>query len=271
MTPKIGVTSQIIRQAKWYKYVGELGFDAIEINRQNSKLHFNVYFLEKVKRYLEGFDLSLHSGTAGVFQPFESFTKANLATLVAEIDECRYLGARQFVFHLNDGFLSPENKKRLKEVIAYAADSGVDMLYESNSTLVAEYAYDVLDSFPELGYVLDLGHLNNGRGSGKLGCEMDEFVSQVKDRVIYVHASNNSGRRDEHDGLENGTLDWRHVLDMLDLSRIVKIIVEVRYGDMAQESKAALIRYLEKDFAARNTIRWDKEAQVFKPALSLTP
>ena len=143
MIPPIGITTQIIRHSKWYKHIGDLGFEAIEINRQNSKLHFNLYFLEKVKKYLEGFALSLHSGTSGIFQPYETFTKANLATLAAEVDICRFLGAEQFVFHLNEGFLSKENKKRLKEVISYGLDSGVTMLYESNSLLVADYAYDI--------------------------------------------------------------------------------------------------------------------------------
>jgi sugar phosphate isomerase/epimerase len=43
--------------------------------------------------------------------------------------------------------------------------------------------------------------------------------------MVYVHASGNSGRGDEHLGLGDGTLDWRHVLDMLDLSRILEIIL----------------------------------------------
>ncbi|EFK05492.1 AP endonuclease, family 2 [delta proteobacterium NaphS2] len=247
MTPVIGITTQVIRRAKWYKYIGELGFDAVEINRQNSKLHFNRFFLEKVKRYLEGFDISLHSGTAGIFQQTESFTSANLATLTAEVDVCRFLGSRQLVFHLNDGFMSIEEKKHLKQVISYAVDSGVEMLFESNSTLVARYAYDVLESFPELGYVLDLGHLNNGYGNNRLGCEIDTFVDTVRDRVVYVHASNNSGRRDEHEGLEHGTLDWRRILTMLDLSRIQKIILEVRSVEMVDTSRTKLMQFLGAD------------------------
>jgi sugar phosphate isomerase/epimerase len=251
MIPAIGITTQVIRRAKWYKFIGELGFNTIEINRRNSKLHFNLFFLEKVKRYMRGFDLSVHSGTAGIFQPHESFTKANLAILTAEIDVCSFLGARQFVFHLNDGIISPANKKRLKEVLLYAADSGVEMFYESNSALVAKYAFDLLDSFPELGYVLDLGHLNNGHGKGLLGCAIDEFVRQVKSRVTYLHASNNCGHRDEHNGLESGTLDWREVLNMLDMSKIAKIIIEVRDIYMIEESSAGLMGYLEGELLAQ--------------------
>jgi sugar phosphate isomerase/epimerase len=246
MTPVVGITTQIIRHAKWYKYIQDLGFDVVEINRQNSKLHFNLYFLEKIKRYTRGFDLSVHSGTAGIFQEHEPFTVANLAVLSAEVDVCRILGAGQLVFHLNDGILAPENKKRLRQVISYAADLGVEMLYESNCAMVAEYAYDVLESFPDLGYVLDLGHLNNGYGSGKLGCEIDDFIGRVKDRVVYVHASNNSGTRDEHGGLDSGTLDWRRVLDMLDFSRIAKIILEVRFMESVEESKRLLEGYLKQ-------------------------
>lgn len=250
MIPMVGVTSQVVREAKWYKFVGELGFEAIEINRQHSKLYFNMYFLEKIKRYTQGFDLSLHSGTAGVFQPYENFTRANLATLTAEIDICHFLGAGQLVFHMTDGFLSAENKKRFRDVLSHAEEMGVEMLYESNSTLVGDYAYDILDSFPKLGYVLDLGHLNNGHGNGWLGCSIDEFISRVASRVVYVHASNNSGRRDEHLDLDSGTLDWRGVLDKLNLSKIRKIIVEVRNLDLVEDSRLSLLTYLAEDMTA---------------------
>jgi len=243
--PAVGITTQIIRTAKWYKEVEHLGFKTLEINRRNSKLHFSLYFLEKVKRYLEGYDLSLHSGASGIFQPTESFTQANLAVLKAEIDVCSILGAKQFVFHLNDGILSRQNKKRLGDVVAHAADLGVQTLYESNSVLVAEDAFDILETFPDLGYVLDLGHLNTGYGCGRLGCEIDDFIRKIKDRVVYIHASNNSGLHDEHRGLDDGTLDWRSVLDLLDMSRISKIILEVREVSMVEHSQEILMDYLQ--------------------------
>jgi sugar phosphate isomerase/epimerase len=254
MSPVLGITSQIINHVKWYKYIRGLGFEAVEINRRSSKLHFNVYFLEKLRRYMEGFDVSVHSGTAGVFQPYESFTEANLAVLTAEVDVCRIIGARQLVFHLDDAILSPGNKKRLKQVITYAVDSDVQMVYESNSGLVADYAYDVLESFPELGYVLDLGHLNHGSETGKMGCEIDDFLRCVKNRVVYIHASNNYGKQDENNALDNGTLDWRHVLDMLDITRIIKIIIEVRQMDMVESSRRELMQYLGRDSTVRPSL-----------------
>lgn len=250
MPASIGVTTQVIRQAKWYKHVGEFGLGTIEINRQNSKLHFNHFFLEKVKGYLGGFDLSIHSGTAGVFQPHDNFTKANLAILKAELDVCRVIGARQFVFHLGDGYLSPDDKSKLGDIIHHAYDLGVEMLYESNSTMVADYAYEILASFPTLGYVLDLGHLNNGLGRGKLGVDMDEFIDLVRPRVTYIHASNNSGDRDEHNGLDCGTLDWRGVLNKLDMSKVGKIIIEVRQAGMVEESARVLREYLANGHAS---------------------
>lgn len=244
MLPKIGITTHIIRKAKWYKYFQSLGFDAIEINRQNSKLYFNLYFLEKVKRYTEGYDLSIHSGTKGIFQPYRHFTEANLAILTAEIDTCSMLGAGQLVFHLRDGILSPDEKKRLQEVITYAEDLDIRMMYESNSTMVARDVYDVLNSFDDMGYVLDLGHLNNGAGCGRLGCGIDEFIRNVRHRIEYIHASNNCGTRDEHECLSKGTLDWRHVLDSIDLSQVKKIIIEVRDIEMVESSHNDLTQYL---------------------------
>ena len=244
MLPKIGITTHIIRKAKWYKYLQALGFKTIEINRQNSKLYFNLYFLEKVKRYIDSYDLSIHSGTKGIFQPNKHFTEANIAVVTAEIDACAMLGAKQLVFHLNDGTLSGEEKRRLEELVTYAKGLDIRMMYESNSTMVARDVYDILGSFTDIGYVLDLGHLNNGVGTGRLGCEIDEFIGNIQNRVEYIHASNNCGTRDEHETLANGTLNWRHVLDMLDLSRVKKIIIEVRNLDMVESTFDDLTHYL---------------------------
>lgn len=248
MIPKIGITTQIIQESKWYKSLNSLGYNTVEINRLNSKLYFDLYFLEKVKRYIRGYDLSIHSGTRGIFHSNAGFTNADLAVLTAELDMCSILGIDQFVFHLNCEMLTVENKKRLKDVIDYAEDLNVMMMFESDSHFIARDTYDVLESFDDIGYVLDIGHLNNSRGKRLLGCDMEDFIQNVKSRVVYIHASNNSGTRDDHFGLESGTLDWKHVLDSLDLTKVFKIIIEVRNTAMVKSSFRDLDLYIMDRF-----------------------
>jgi sugar phosphate isomerase/epimerase len=248
MIPKIGITTQVIHEPRWYKCLESLGVKTVEVNRLNSKLYFDLYFLEKVKRYIRGYDLSIHSGTRGIFHPNESFTNADLAVLTAELDMCSILGIDQFVFHLNCEMLTMENKKRLKDVINHAADLNIMMMYESDSHFTAHDTYDVLESFNDLGYVLDIGHLNNSRGKRLLGCDMDDFIRNVKGRVVYIHASNNCGTKDDHFGLNNGTLDWGHVFDLLDLSIVNKIIIEVRNISMVKNSYSDLESYIMNRF-----------------------
>ncbi|MBI5585839.1 MAG: TIM barrel protein [Deltaproteobacteria bacterium] len=244
LRPKIGVSTQVILQPKWYKRVPSLGVDTLEINRRNSKLYFNQYFLEKVRRYLEGFHLSLHSATTGLFQELESFTRAELETLTAEVDICRFLGARELVFHLDPKTLTRSTKNRLNRILNHARSQEIAMLYESDNPIVADRVCAILDGFPEIGYALDLGHLNNGAGRNVLGCEIQAFLTRIKGRTVYVHANNNDGSSDEHKGLNSGTLDWRQVLDSLDLSQIRKVIIEVSSANYIEETRKALEDYL---------------------------
>ena len=241
--PKIGVSTQVLHQSKWYKNVGHLGVDTLEINRRNSKLYFNRYFLEKVRRYLGGFHLSLHSATTGIFQEVESFTRAELEILMAEVDVCRFLGARELVFHLGKERLSRSARDRLKTILNHAQSQDVEMLYESDNPIVADTVDDILDGFPEIGYVLDLGHLNMGLGRDVLGCEIDAFLALVKERTVYIHANNNDGSTDEHLGLDHGTLEWRRALDHLDLPRIRKVIIEISAATQIEETRKALEDY----------------------------
>jgi sugar phosphate isomerase/epimerase len=250
--PEIGTTSQVIRSSKWYKSATQLGFKALEINRRDSKLHMNTFFLEKVKRYLEGLEISLHSATTGIFQELESFSQAELSTLQAEVDVCRILGAGELVFHLNANRLDARQSRRLRPVIDYAHDNGILPIYESNAGMNAKQVFKVLELFPDIGFALDLGHLNNGVGRNLLGSTVDAFIESIKHRIVYIHANNNDGIGDQHLGLDNGSLDWRAVLDRLETDRIRKIIIEVCSADYLDASRRALGRYFENRGALRH-------------------
>ena len=254
--PAIGITSQVFRQSKWYKAVAPMGFDAVEINRRNSKLHLSTFFLDKIKRYLKGLRISLHSATTGIFQELDSFTSAELAVLRAEVDVARILGAAELVFHINAGRLNPKRRHQLRSVIEYAHHSDVLPVYESNAGLNAARTAEVLDMFPDIGYVLDLGHLNTGLGRNLLGCTMDAFIKKVKDRVVYIHADNNDGIKDQHLGLNHGALDWQAVLDRLDIHQIRKIIIEVCSTEYIDDSRLALRRYLSQRLPAESVRRF---------------
>lgn len=229
-----------------------MGVDAIEINRRHSKLHFSAFFIEKVKGYLQGISLSLHSATTGIFQELESFTRAELAVLRAEIDLALMLGAHEVIFHLNGRALRDQRDiEKLMEIIDYARERNVALIYESDTVLVGERANRVLDALADVGYALDLGHLNNGFQRNLLGCSIEDFISRVRDRVVYIHANNNCGTVDEHKGLNDGSLDWRGVLDLLDMSRIKKIIIEVRSLEYFESTLDELMAFFGKSVCRR--------------------
>jgi len=248
--PVIGITSQVIRMSKWYKAVAQMGFDAIEINRRNSKLHLSTFYLEKIKRYLHGIQISLHSATTGIFQELESFTSAELSVLRAEVDVARILGAGELIFHINDGRLNREKRRALSAAIDYAHLNGVLPIYESDAGFNAGRVFRVLDTFPDIGYALDLGHLNTGWGRNLLGCSIDAFIEKIKHRVVYIHADNNDGIKDQHLGLDHGSLDWQAVLNRLDICQIRKIIMEVCSAEHVSDSRRALRNYLAKRSAS---------------------
>jgi len=120
------------------------------------------------------------------------------------------------------------------------------MIYESNGFFYGKTCLDILKRFPKLKYNLDLGHLNTALGNKTLCMSLDEFINKIKDRVVYIHAHNNNGKKDEHVSLEKGTLDWKHVLNMLDLSKIRKIIIEVNGIAGIKKTKKLLENYIKK-------------------------
>jgi endonuclease IV len=243
MIPKIGVTSKVFSFNKWYRDMHHSGFKVIELNKRKSIMKLVNVWLDQRKKDIKGFDLSMHTETTGVFSNNQQFTITELDTLKSEVILCKMFCIKELVFHLKNDKLSESEAAQLREIIDFAKQQGVEMIYESNAITVADVALDFLEKFPDVNYNLDLGHLNKGYGKGMLGCEIDEFIDKVKDRVVYIHAHNNSGLHDEHAALSDGTLDWKHVLDMLDMSKVKKIIIETITLEQAKKTKEDLDAY----------------------------
>ncbi|MFT4307905.1 MAG: sugar phosphate isomerase/epimerase family protein [Candidatus Woesearchaeota archaeon] len=228
MVPQIGITTSTFDQKSWYREIASQPYRVLEIGRRSARMYLDPEWIAKIAPSLNGFDVSMHSGTTKIFTSNEQFTVTELETLKSEVVLCEMLGAKELVFHLKHDPLTDDEANRLRSVVDFAQERSVEMLYESNGILVADVALDFLARFPDVNYTLDLGHLNNGYGRGMLGCTIEEFVTRVRDRIVYVHAHNNSGTSDDHRALRDGTLNWRHVLDLLDPNRVRKIIMEVR-------------------------------------------
>jgi len=243
MSPKIGISTKVFNQKTWYKEIKNFNCKNIEISGRTATLYLDPVWIKKIKPYLKGFNLSLHSRTIKIFTKSPQFTLTELNILKSEILICKMIGAKELIFHLKHDKLTRSEASKLRKIIDFAKKHKIQMIYESNGIIVANVALDFLKRFPDVNYNLDLGHLNNGYGRGMLGCELDEFIKKIKNRVVYVHAHNNSGKKDEHIALRDGTLDWKHVLDMLDMSKIKKIIIEVRTLKDAKKTKKDLDNY----------------------------
>ena len=59
-----------------------------------------------------------------------------------------------------------------------------------------------------LGFCLDIGHANNTE-------QIDEIISEFRDRFINIHIHDNNGEHDEHLTLGEGSIDFKSVLSKL--------------------------------------------------------
>lgn len=225
--------------------------DVIELISNDHAVGFKLSKLVELKKVLEGKDLSMHSQMGRVFESLHKhgnpdFIEVELDILRAEVVLCKFLGAKELIFHLRTGKLTDDEIKHLKKVLDFAKENSVEMIYESNYDFEASDVFYMLEKFPELNYNLDLGHVNVAFHKEELGMGIEDFVSKLGDRVVYVHAHNNDGKFDSHRGLAHGVLDWKRVLDSLDFKNVKKVIAEVWDTGELLETKKLLEEYFDE-------------------------
>lgn len=240
--PKIGLKIENIG----YDKPDKIDFKVIEILPKDPKVNLAVRSMEKIAKRIRGKDVSFHTQVArALTSTNKDLVELEDHTIRAEILFCKHLRIKEFIFHLKKEKLSKKEEKIVKDWLKFAKKNGVEMIYESNGKFNGNDCLRVLKVFPDLKYNLDLGHFNLAIGCKTLGMDLNEFLDKIKNRVVYVHAHNNNGYWDQHVGLGNGTLDWRYVLDKLDLSKVKKIIMEVRTTNDIKQTKKLLENYLK--------------------------
>jgi len=222
---KVGVTTSVLDQRKWFNQLDQLPSKTIEIGARSARIYFDPAWIEKISKKIKGYDLSFHSGTVKIFLSEEQFTKAEIERLKAEIVICKKWSIRELIFHLKHEKLKNHEIDILKEICKFAKEQGVQLIYEANGCLVADVTLDLLDKFPEINYNLDLGHLNVGIENHKFGYDLDKFLKKIDKRTEYIHTHNNYGK-DTHQALKDGNLDWKYVLSKL--NHVKKIITETK-------------------------------------------
>jgi sugar phosphate isomerase/epimerase len=126
--------------------------------------------------------------------------------------------SRQFDVRIPDGFSWERTWATLVEATrscaAIARDAGLRLCLEprvgelvSNTDALLRLFQQVDD--PTFGAVLDTGHLHAQKEILPLS------VEKLGRRVVYVHASDNDGRDNEHLAPGRGTVDWGAVFDGL--------------------------------------------------------
>ena len=214
-------------------------FEGYELKFRSEGFKFNILKVLELKEKFKGHDLSVHSQLSRIFSCSKrgcpEFNEAELDLLKAEIVTSQIIGIRQIIFHLKQGLLTEEEKARLREIIDFAKQKGIEMIYESKCLCEAKTAIALLEDFPEVNYCLDFGHINTSLEGNRLGMDLMEFIDKIQSRIVYIHAHNNNGEEDTHNSLDSGTFPWRKVLDKLKDSNLKKVIIECKPKNSLQD------------------------------------
>jgi sugar phosphate isomerase/epimerase len=235
MKPKMGIKVTDL----FYAGPGKVNSKVLEIKSNDPSIKIRKKKLDGIKEKIKNKDVSMHTQTKRAFTDSKNkiFQEIEIQIIQNEILLCRYLGIKELIFHLKQEKLNKKEKKLFGEILVFAKKNNVEIIYESNGKFKSRTTLDVLRSFPKLNYNLDLGHLNTAIENKTLEMPWEDFIDKVSSRIVYLHLHNNSGE-DDHLGLEEGTLNWRDVLDRLNFNNIRKIIIEVHdYSKMKKEIK----------------------------------
>jgi len=97
----------------------------------------------------------------------------------------------------------------------------------------------VLKSYPDLYLTLDTGHANIGDPGGG---RVIDFIRRFGHRIGHVHASDNSGKRDDHLSIGKGTIDFPRVVNALRKSGYDDTITLEIFSENRRELKQSLER-----------------------------
>ena len=157
----------------------------------------------------------------------------------------------QMVYHFSNGKVSPERKdamiryslENLDEMRTMFAD--VEILVENTGIKADGTLLMDQDEFTDLcrdrhfKVLIDIGHANAN------GWDIPRLVGNLRELISGFHLHNNDGIHDLHNRLRNGTVDFQHLIPILDREvpeapRVIEYTRSVYHGEPMMEDIAFL-------------------------------
>lgn len=257
--PKVGVSMLYSLGEpfnRMVKHLKNIGTSYIEIVDDGAH-ELTPKRIKTLKETAKSYDLtySLHAPFADVniASPIKSLLNASIKRVKQSIEHANDLGAKLLVFHpgaltgisqFYPGVQWKQNVASIKEIYATAEDYGVNVALEN---LPGKYWF--LMNSPEqfanfyretnlpLGIVMDLGHAH-------LEGLIQPFFNQLADKIVHIHASDNDGTDDQHNGVGDGNIDYTWLAEMLKKIRYDKSVI-VESTKEVPESIAKLRQLLD--------------------------
>ena len=216
--------------------IGRMGFDYLELTMDPPQAHHTLIrkqrrdVLDGLARY--GMAVVCHLPTfVSTADPTESLREASIQETILSLKEASDLKPLKVVLH--PSFIQGLGTMMLEQTRQYAVEAldrilneaerlsfpiCVENLFPRSCSLVNPEDFDALfRRFPSARLALDTGHAHIG-GIERIGA----FIRRHAGRIGHIHASDNSGRDDEHLPIGAGSIDF---------PRVVKALREIGYDD----------------------------------------
>ncbi len=174
---------------------------------------------ETAESYRLRFSVHAPFADINVASPSRTMRAAAMKRLFQSMNYARELNAYLWVFHpgSKSGISSfypgrdlKQNQQSIRELYGKAQDYDLRIAMEN---LPKKYNFLIktpqdFERFYEetgltdIGIVLDTGHAN-------LEGQLQPFLTQMHDKIVHIHVSDNNGEVDEHLGLGHGKIDWQ--------------------------------------------------------------
>jgi len=193
------------------------------------------------------FDFLIHNYFPPAKEPFilnlaaqdHEIREKSVALCKRSINLCRRIGCKIYTFHpgfrvertLGPNFDMVGSKlvsydlafsnfmKSIEDMSAYAKGRGIKIAVENlehrNEAYMMTRPHEFAnfhEIFPEVGVLLDLGHLKIA--SKRCGFEVDEFIRAIQDNIVEIHIHENDGEWDLHkEPLAGSLMEYLRTID----------------------------------------------------------